>query len=58
MIIERNEHAKQTRKESAQAQYSLILFYSSNHNILRSRSKLDEQDFESFKRLISSQKLL
>ena len=57
MTIERNEHAKQTRKENAQAQCLLILLYSLNHNISRFRSRSDEQDLKSFKRLISSQRL-
>ena len=40
MIFEKHEHAKQIRKEDAQAQCLLILFYLSNHNISRLRSRL------------------
>ena len=58
IIIEKNQHVKQTREEDAQAQYLLILFYLSSYNILRFRSRIDEQDLKNFKRLISSQKLL
>ena len=58
MTFKRNEHAKQTRKEDAQAQYLLISLYPSNHNILRSRNRFDKQNLKSFKRLNSSQKLL
>ena len=58
MTFERNEHAKQTREESAQTQCLLILFYLSNHNILRSRNRSGKQDLKSFEKLISSQKLL
>ena len=58
MTFEKHEHAKQTRKANAQTQYLLILLYSSNHNILKSRSKFDEQDLKIFKRVSSSQKLL
>ena len=54
ITFEKNEHAKQTRKESAQTQYLLILFYSSNHNISKSRNRLDEQDLKNFEKLISS----
>ena len=50
IIFERNEHVKQTRKEDAQAQCLLILLYSSNHNISRSRNRFDEQDLKSFKK--------
>ena len=42
MTIERNKHVKQTREENVQAQYLLILFYSSNHNIVKSRNRSDE----------------
>ena len=35
MIIEKNEHAKQTREEDTQVQCLLILFYSLNCNISR-----------------------
>ena len=59
MIIEKNEHAKQIRKEDTQAQCLLILLYLSNHNILRFRNRFDEQNLiKSFKKLISNQKLL
>ena len=58
MTSERHEHAKQKRKEDTQAQCLLISFYSSNHNISRSRSRFDEQDLKNFKRLVSSQRLL
>ena len=58
MIIERNKHVKQTRKEDAQAQDLLIFFYLSNHNILKSRSRFNEQNLKSFGKLISSQRLL
>ena len=58
MTFERNEHAKQIRKEDAQAQCLLILFYSSNDNILRFRNRFNEKDLKSLKRLVSSQKLL
>ena len=58
MTFKKNEHAKQTRKENAQIQCLFIFLYSSNHNILRSRSRFDEQNLKSFKRLVSSQKLL
>ena len=58
IIIERNEYIKQTRKEDAQIQCLLILFYSSNHNILRFRSKFNEQNSKNFKRIILSQRLL
>ena len=54
MTFKRHEHAKQTRKEDAQAQYLLISLYSSNHNILKFRSKLDKQDLKSLERLISN----
>ena len=46
MITERNEYAKQIRKESAQAQYLLILLYLSNYNISRLRNRFDEQDLK------------
>ena len=58
IIFERNEHVKQIQKEDAQVQCLLISLYSSNHNILKFRSRFDEQDLKSFKRLILSQKLL
>ena len=52
--IKRNEHVKQTQKENAQAQSLLILFYSSNHNILRFRNRSDKQDLKRFEKLILS----
>ena len=58
MTIEQNEHVKQIRKEDAQAQCLLILFYLSNHNILKFRNRFDKQDLKNLKRLVSSQKLL
>ena len=58
MIFKKNEHAKQTRKEDAEAQYLLILLYSSNYNILKSRRRFNKQNLKSFRKLISSQKLL
>ena len=58
MTFERNEHAKQTRKEDTQVQCLLILLYSSNHNISRSRNRFNEQKLKSFKNLISNQRLL
>ena len=58
MTIERNEHAKQKRKKRAQIQYLLILFYSSNHNILNFQTRSDKQDLKNFEKLILSQKLL
>ena len=58
ITFERNEHAKQTRKEDAQIQYLLILLYSSNYNISRLRNKSDEQDLKNFEKLISGQRLL
>ena len=54
ITFERNKHAKQIREEDAQVQCLLISLYSSNHNILKSRNRSDEQDLKSFKRLISS----
>ena len=42
MTFEKHKDAKQTRKESAQVQYLLILLYSSNHNISRFRNRFDE----------------
>ena len=54
IILKRNEHVKQTREENAQAQCLLILLYLSNHNILRSRSRSDEQDLRCFEKLVSS----
>ena len=52
--FERNAHAKHTRKENAQVQYLLILFYSSNHNISGSRNRSDKQNLKSFEKLISN----
>ena len=54
MTFEKYEHAKQIRKEGAQAQSLLISFYSSNHNILRFRSRFHEQDLKSFEKLVSN----
>ena len=58
MTFKRYEYVKQTRKENAQAQCLLISFYLSNHNILKSRSRFNEQDLKNFKKLISDQRLL
>ena len=58
IIIKRNVHAKQTRKEDMQVQCLLISLYSSNHNILRFWNRFDEQDLKSLEKLISNQKLL
>ena len=52
--FKRHEHAKQTRKKDAQAQCLLILFYSSNHNISKFRSRFNEQDLKNFEKLISN----
>ena len=58
MTFKRHKYAKQTQEESAQAQYLLILSYSSNHNILKFWSRSDEQDLKNLEKLISDQKLL
>ena len=42
MTFEKYEHAKQIQKEDTQAQCLLILLYSSNNNILKSRNKTNK----------------
>ena len=58
MTFEKDEHAKQTREEDAQAQCLLISLYLSNHNISRSRNRFDEKNLKIFEKLILNQKLL
>ena len=54
MIFEKYKYAKQIRKEDTQTQCLLILFYSSNYNISRSRNKSDKQNLKNFEKLISN----